>query len=335
MSFVKAEAKQARLRMALYGPAGSGKTFTALLFAEGLAKHRGKRIAVIDTERTGGGTDFYARKRPSRVHPEAFDFDAVYTRSLATVLEEIKAIDTSKYGVIVIDSISSLWDAAIEAVENRTSIGTIKMQDWGKVKKPYKELINLLMTIDADVILCGRQKNVFEEDESGELRKSGVTLKAEGETAYEPQICARMEVRTDSKRTTMATYLLFAEKDRTGVLAGRTISNPGYETIEPVVALLGDEHPVVESDEERIARDSELIEAREDKTRAKQEKSGGLMATFQVKILGASTLETLGLVNLEIKKQRRYMLEEHLAALRTLYEEQRRRVVEATAPEVA
>ena len=36
--FRKAKAEQAALKIGLYGPPGSGKTFTSLLIAEGLAK---------------------------------------------------------------------------------------------------------------------------------------------------------------------------------------------------------------------------------------------------------------------------------------------------------
>lgn len=41
MAFKKAEAKQARLKLGIYGGQGSGKTLTALLIAEGLAKLEG------------------------------------------------------------------------------------------------------------------------------------------------------------------------------------------------------------------------------------------------------------------------------------------------------
>ena len=43
--FRKAKAEQAAIKMGLYGPPGAGKTFTALLIAEGLARLSGKRIA--------------------------------------------------------------------------------------------------------------------------------------------------------------------------------------------------------------------------------------------------------------------------------------------------
>ena len=81
MPFKKADPQQKFLKMGIYGPPGSGKTFTTLQYAERLAEVSGKRVAFVDTER---GTDFYVHKNKARkVHPEAFDFDAIYTRSLA------------------------------------------------------------------------------------------------------------------------------------------------------------------------------------------------------------------------------------------------------------
>ena len=70
----RASPEQAALKMAVYGPPGAGKTFTALLIAEGLAQTIGKRVTVIDTE---NGTDFYVKPSPKRqCHPDAFDLDA-------------------------------------------------------------------------------------------------------------------------------------------------------------------------------------------------------------------------------------------------------------------
>ena len=45
--FQKPQPRKAALKVGLYGPAGSGKTFTSLLIAEGMARHAGNRVAVV------------------------------------------------------------------------------------------------------------------------------------------------------------------------------------------------------------------------------------------------------------------------------------------------
>src|SRR5262245_52445259 len=111
--FTKPTSLKSALKMALYGPAGSGKTFTALLLAEGLARYAGRRVAVLDTEQ---GTAFYSQAVPRRkAHPEAFDFDVLHTRSVTEALAALHAVDPGVYGAVVVDSVSHLWDACRNA----------------------------------------------------------------------------------------------------------------------------------------------------------------------------------------------------------------------------
>lgn len=332
--FMKAQPKQARLKVSMYGPPGSGKTFTTLLMVEGLARVRGKRIAYVDTER---GTDFYAQKVPSRkVHPEAFDFDAMYERSIAEVSREIYSLDPKVYGAVVLDSISHLWEAAMDAYQGKkTKIDSIPMHAWGRIKKPYKDLIKFLIAAPFDLFILGRQKNLFEDDEeSGEMKKVGVAMRAEGETAYEPHICIRMESRQNPEDSTESIYIANVEKDRTGVLAGRRIKNPHFGTIEPLLSLLGEVQAPAEDEEERIAKDGELLAKDEEKAKAKEEKSAGLLRDFQAKIAAAVNLAGLALTADEIKKAKRYLLDEHEGALRELYKARRETLVKEAAPEM-
>lgn len=327
MALSKAAPKQARLKIGLYGPPGSGKSFTALLLAEGLASADGKRVAYFDTER---GTDFYAQAVASRrVHPDAFDFDAAYTRSLAIVSEEVRGLDPDKYGVVVIDSISHIWDAAIEAYQGkRTKADTIPFNAWAQIKKPYKALIKHLLESRLHVLILGRQKNVF-EDVDGETRKVGVGMRAEGETEYEPHICIRMETKKGDKEATVYAYV---EKDRTGILAGKIIPNPSFDTFRPLLPLLGSEQAQGEDPEETALRDSELLAQDADRSKAKEEKSSALYADFNARLAGATSLEALGSIAADLKKQRRYMVDPHLDGLRVLYEERRKAVSASLAP---
>jgi len=255
--FRKAKAEQAALKVGLYGPSGSGKTFTSLLLAEGLAKLTGKRIAFVDTER---GTDFYCKDIPERkLHPAAFDFDALYTKSITEILDSIKTLKPTEYGVIVIDSITHVWEAARLAYNGReTSAGTIPFHAWAKIKKPYKELINLLLSSPMHVFFCGRQGNEFETDEeSGEMKKVGVKMKAEGDTPYEPHILIRMEAIKDKGNSIITA---FAEKDRTGILAGKTIAWPTFDNmVKPLLGALGDKQAVIADDEETGNIDAERL----------------------------------------------------------------------------
>lgn len=327
VTFAKAAPQQAKLKIGIYGPPGSGKTFTALLIAEGLAKTDGKRVAFVDTER---GTDFYCQNIPSReVHPEAFDFDAIYTRSLSDVLKAVRAIDTAVYGVVVIDSISHIWDAAIEAFEGaKTTKGTIKMQDWGSIKKPYKDLIRFLLDSPLHVLILGRQKNIFENDASGEMKKVGVGMRAEGETEYEPHICVRMEQKKGDK----APYAVF-EKDRTGIRAGQTVPSPTFKTFEPMLAYLGTTQAKSEDPDDVAMRDSELHREDGAKSAEREAKSNQLMSEFNARIVGATDLATLGGIGKEIGKARG-LLDPQRDALRAMYEEKRKTLVAQTAPEV-
>lgn len=330
--FKPAEPKQARLKVGIYGPPGSGKTFTSLLWAEGLAKSRGKKIAYIDTER---GTDWYAMEVKSRkIHPEPFVFDCIYTRSLKTVRDEIINLDPEEYGVVVIDSISHLWDSAIEAYDGqKNSNDGIPLAAWGAIKKPYKQLLNFLIASPFDVFFLGRQKNVFEDD-GGQLRKVGVAMRAEGETPHEPHICVRMDNKQDEADTTKSTVLMYVEKDRTGILQGQTIPNPTFKTIEVLLPFLGDKQAPAEDEEERKAKDAELLAENEAKARHKESKSKELMSQFHARFAACSNVEELGAVAADLKKKRRYLTDAHRNALRVLYEDQRENLVKKVAGEI-
>lgn len=314
--FRKATAEQAFIKMALYGAPGSGKTFTSLLVAEGLAKHAGKRVAFIDTER---GTDFYVQPVAERAaHPEAFDFDALYTRSITDTLDAIRSIDLNTYGVVVLDSISHIWDACIAAYKGKTTkIGTIPINAWGEIKKPYKELMALLLGIPAHVVICGRQGNEMAENADGELTKVGVKLRAEGETQYEPHILVRMEAPKPKRPGDPLTVMAFVEKDRTGKLQGKTLPSPTFDTlIKPIIPLLGSSQAKVETEDETAQRDADAMSAAD----AKRAEASAKTLTIKKAEMQAASVngkeavkKVAATITAEMKKQ---MLPQHVAELR-------------------
>ena len=137
-TFQKPQPLKAALKIGLYGPAGAGKTFTSLLLGEALAQHAGKRTAYIDTEY---GTAFYGQHVPERrVHPEAFDFDVLHTKSITEVIAAVKKLDHGAYGVLVVDSITHLWEACKNAYAGKlTRAGTVPLPAWTAIKTVHAD----------------------------------------------------------------------------------------------------------------------------------------------------------------------------------------------------
>src|ERR1700722_8503974 len=99
ISFAKAVKYEAKGRIALIGPAGSGKSFTMLTAARALAGKDGK-IAAIDTEQ--GSLAKYADQFEFDVCPLA-DFTA------QNFLEALHAAEKEGYAVFCCDSLSHFW----------------------------------------------------------------------------------------------------------------------------------------------------------------------------------------------------------------------------------
>ncbi len=316
-SFQKPHSLKAALKMALYGPAGSGKTFSSLLIAEGLANHTAKRIAYVDTE---CGTAFYSQDVPQRaVHPEAFDFQVLHTRSITEVLAAVKGLDLDAYGVLVVDSISHLWNSCKNAYAGRmTRAGTVPLPAWATIKKPYKELMNLLLSMPVHVLICGRQGNDFAEDqESGELKNLGYKMRAEGETAYEPDVLLRLESHKPNRKQPTV-VMAHVEKDRTGVLSGQSIAWPTFDTVaRPLLGLLGSTQAAVPSDDEVGRQDAEPL-ARQENDRV--ERSAELAAQYTARFAQADGVGELERVGKELTAKVKAQLEgKDLARVRKAY----------------
>lgn len=322
--FRKAKPKQAALKMGFYGAPGSGKTFTSLLIAEGLAALTGKRTAYVDTER---GTDFYCQEVSERpVHPAAFDFDAIYTRSISEVFTAVRGLPTDEYGVVIIDSITHLWEAARNAYTGKTAAGgQIPFHAWGKIKKPYKDLLAFLLSSPMHMIICGRQGNEYGDDpDTGELKNLGYKMKAEGETPYEPHILIRMEaVRQPGGKPAIITA--YAEKDRSGVLSGKTFATPTFDMlVTPILPYLGVEQAKVETQDETATIDAEAIT---DADKEAADRSIEVFDEWSARLTLAKTAEEVMDVGKQITPAvKRQMSTAHVSSLKSVFHDRQKAV---------
>ena len=97
VTFKRASKQNAKLKMALCGVTGSGKTYSALSIARGL----GQSIALIDSE--WGSASLYA---------DRFDFDVVELEGdfhPERYIEAIEGAEAAGYDVLVVDSLSHAW----------------------------------------------------------------------------------------------------------------------------------------------------------------------------------------------------------------------------------
>ena len=121
--FNRASRKQSKPRMTIDGPAGSGKSYSALRFAHTLrdALAPGGKIAAIDTER--GSLSKYAGENPDGT---PWDFDVVELQSFSPekYAEIIQMAGQMGYAVLVVDSLSHAWEGTGGALEIKDKVSS-------------------------------------------------------------------------------------------------------------------------------------------------------------------------------------------------------------------
>lgn len=327
--FRKAKAEQAALKIGIYGREGSGKTVLALLLAEGLAALAGKRYAVQDTEH---GTDFYVQPVPERVwHPDAFDFDADYSRSITDTLKNATSLDSGIHAVWVADSMTHLWESTKNAYTGPfKQDGSIPTHAWGRIKTPYANLMHWFRNSPIHGIIVGREGNEFAENDAGKMEGTGYKMKAEGETMYEPHLTIRMvKLKGTGKgtRKNAITIAALIEKDRTGILQGKLIEWPTFDTIaRPVLHLLGNTQAHTLTNDEVAAQDAEALT---DQHKAKSQLSTEQLHQLTARLVLATNLSAVEAIGKEITPAlKRTMLPEHVDALRDAFLVARQRTKE-------
>ena len=168
--FRKAERRKAKLRLAITGPAGSGKTYGALLVAQGL----GGKIAMIDTE--NGSGDLYSA---------VCDYDILNINAPFDPRKYIQAIhdaENESYDVLIIDSLSHCWiseGGLLDIKEQLAASGKYNsFSAWSKVTPLQNKLIEAMLTSKCHIIATMRSRTdyvqVVNDKGRTEIRKVGL-----------------------------------------------------------------------------------------------------------------------------------------------------------------
>jgi hypothetical protein len=224
--FTRATKKQARLRAALYGPPGAGKTFSALSIATGL----GERIAVIDTERCSASK--YAGTF-------AFDVCDLDDRSIDAYIRAINAAAQAKYDVLIIDSLSHAWQELLVEVE-RLAAAKFRGNTWSAWSEgtpKQRRLVDAILSYPGHVIATMRSKIEYVVGEhNGKTAPRRVGLAPEQGKGIEYEFDLLVELSQE--------HIAHVVKDRSGLAQDRLIEKPGPEFGRELAAWLSDGQPV-------------------------------------------------------------------------------------------
>lgn len=240
--FKKAESTSAFLKAGFMGFAGSGKTFTATTIAIGLAQlinekklpQAGKPIFFLDTET---GSDYVTHK----VREAGLELYAAKSRAFLDCIEAINECQESG-SVLIIDSITHVWREFCDAYKKKKNRTRMEMLDWVAVKEEWSRFTDAYVNSSAHIIMCGRAGFEYEHEEDEvthkkQLVKSGVKMKAEGETGYEPSLLVLMERDTDV-RTNKVVRTAYVLKERFDIIDGKQIENPTFADFLPHIERL-------------------------------------------------------------------------------------------------
>lgn len=225
--FKKATRQKLKLRMAIDGPAGAGKTFTALRFAF----CAGKRVAVINSE--SGAVEKYLGLAPDGI---PFDFEICTLDDFAPnrFTEAIMAAGREKFDCVVIDSLSHAWAGSGGALELKDKQGGNSFAAWRLITPLHNQLVESILRSPCHVFATMRSKTeyVLETDDRGRSipKKVGMAPVQRAGVEYEFDIYASLD----------ADHFLTVTKSRCPEVDGLVVPKPGAGFMEPVIRWLNE-----------------------------------------------------------------------------------------------
>ena len=228
MQIRRASRSMTYVKALLTGPSGSGKSYGALLLAQGMLEElpdlggNSKRIGYIGTE-----------SMRDELYADLFDYDIISLaenqKTATGYREAFDAFVQAGYQLIIIDSLTHLWNWVQDRVQEDESSGRVKnsVYAWGKWKKINKDFQNRLLFSQVHVIATARGKDeyVMETDDKGKLkiRKVGIGAQQDKDTEYEFMVSLLIDQKTHTASAT---------KDNSHLWDGPQVEHP----VRPITA---------------------------------------------------------------------------------------------------
>lgn len=226
-TFKKAQKRKSKLRLALFGIPGSGKTITALRIAKGI----GGRIGLIDTEK--------GRASKYENHPTyKFSFDTIEL-NLPTVDRLITAINAAaaqKIEVLIVDSFSHTWNWLTHHVDTlaEQKFRGNSFRAWTDGTPLQNKVVDAILSYPGHIICSMRAKMEYNssKDERGktEITRVGLAPQQGKDIEFEFDVLIQMQPDNSGK------FL----KDITEKYKDKTILKPDEDVGCELLAWLND-----------------------------------------------------------------------------------------------
>lgn len=255
MQFNLCESTGFFVRVALIGPAGSGKTYSALNIATRLGY---KKIGIIDTENRSA-------RRYAKAFPERFQSLELSHFSPRDYIEAIRAAEQAGIEVLVIDSLSHAWagkGGVLEMVDQsarKQSRGgnPSSFNGWREVTPEHNRLVEALVQCRMHLFITMRTKTeyVIDKDDKGRAvpRKVGLQPVQRDGLEYECDVVADVSPE----------HALCLSKTRCPLLPDdRVYERAGAEVAQALRAWIDDSGPVAPEDRDADPRPGRLAPPR-------------------------------------------------------------------------
>lgn len=202
--FQKAKKEKVWTKVLLGGASGSGKSYSALRLATGLANKTGSRIAAIDTE--AGRIRYYANE---------FDFDDMQLTEPYTPQKYIDAIDEAikgGYQILIIDSISHEWNYCVETHDKMPGNS---YTNWAKITPMHDRFMEKVLQSPLHIIATvrGKDEYVLEEKNGKQApKKVGLGYKQRDGVEYNYTVTFNIDQET---------HISSVSKDNTHIFEGK------------------------------------------------------------------------------------------------------------------
>lgn len=215
MQIRKAQRKAVKLKLALTGISGAGKTLGSILLASGIVGKTGK-ILVIDTE--NARSDFYADYHLT----SGIDFNVLPLEAPYTIPKYLAALDIGMkdgYDIIIMDSISHEWDGSGGVLDQKNVIdarGGNSFTNWNKFTPDHNKFLAAIISCNCHIICTMRRKTdrAMSDNGGGKSKVTTMGLKVVQREGIEYEFDTIFDINKDDNKFSV-------EKDRTGMFNGR------------------------------------------------------------------------------------------------------------------